>query len=177
MKIKRMRKIRNRRKRRRRKLRRYDEVIADDANGVAKAKTTLRGVQGWEDRRRGTRNMRARKFERHTSTRMGDIVARFWNLWGGSNRCRQILTKSLARIDISNAGEIRGEIVRLDEHFLLRRAFVHAYKDPRLFDEGTNELIVRIAKCREGLKVDRFLHVIALAPGILLEDFEEARRS
>ena len=67
--------------------------------------------------------------------------------------------EKLERIDISNAGEIRGEIVSARQSiFLDVPLFMH--KDPRLFEVETNELIVRIAKCRDVFKVDRFPHVL-----------------
>ena len=53
--------------------------------------------------------------------------------------------------------------------------FMH--KDPRLFEVETNELIVRIAKCRDVFKSDRFLHVVTLAPGIFVGGFEDVKEA
>ena len=112
-----------------------------------------------------------------TSTRMGDIVARFWNLWGGSNRCRQILTKSSRESIYRTPERLEAKLLALDRVFPFLDVPLFMHKDPRLFEVETNELIVRIAKCRDVFKSGSVSHVVTLAPGILLEDFEDVKEA
>ena len=112
-----------------------------------------------------------------TSTRMEDIVARFWNLWGGSNRCRQILTKSSRESIYRTPARLEAKLLALDRVFPFLDVPLFMHKDPRLFEVETNELIVRIAKCRDVFKSGSVSHVVTLAPGILLEDFEDVKEA
>ena len=112
-----------------------------------------------------------------TSTRTGDIVARFWNLWGGSNRCRQILTKSSRESIYRTPARLEAKLLALDRVFPFLDVPLFMHKDPRLFEVETNELIVRIAKCRDVFKSGSVSHVVTLAPGILLEDFEDVKEA
>ena len=51
------------------------------------------------------------------------------------------------------------------------------HKEPRLFEVDTNELIMRVAKCRDVFRSGSVAHVVTLAPGILLEDLEEVKEA
>jgi len=112
-----------------------------------------------------------------TSTREGDIIARFWNLWGGSNRCRQILTKSARDSIYRTPGRLEAKLLALDRVFPFLDVPLFIHKEPRLFEVDTNELIIRVAKCRDVFRSGSVAHVVTLAPGILLEDLEEVKEA
>ena len=112
-----------------------------------------------------------------TSTREGDIIARFWNLWGGSNRCRQILTKSARDSIYRTPGRLEAKLLALDRVFPFLDVPLFMHKEPRLFEVDTNELIMRVAKCRDVFRSGSVAHVVTLAPGILLEDLEEVKEA
>ena len=112
-----------------------------------------------------------------TSTREGDIIARFWNLWGGSNRCRQILTKSARDSIYRTPGRLEAKLLALDRVFPFLDVPLFMHKEPRLFEVDTNELIMRVAKCRDVFRSGSVAHAVTLAPGILLEDLEEVKEA
>ena len=112
-----------------------------------------------------------------TSTREGDIIARFWNLWGGSNRCRTILTKSARDSIYRTPARLEAKLLALDRVFPFLDVPLFMHKDPRLFEVDTNELIVRIAKCRDVFRSGSVSHVVTLAPGILLEDLQDVKEA
>jgi hypothetical protein len=113
-----------------------------------------------------------------TSTREGDICARFWNLWGGSNKCRMILTKSDKDSIYRNPQRLEAKLLALDRVFPFLDVPLMMHKDPRLFELDTSELIFKIVKTRRDVfPMGSIQAIVQLAPGFLLEDFKDLREA
>ena len=112
-----------------------------------------------------------------TSTRSGDLIVRFWNLWGGSNACRKMMTSS-ARDSIYRSPErLEAAILKLDELAPFIDSPLLLHREPLLLAIETEELIRRMVRLRRVFPRGDLGHACTGAPALLLAEPESLERA
>ena len=90
---------------------------------VTRASTSLAAAGGgrrWREDRGADGSDGARKYAaagtqaKGTSTRDEDLKVRFWNLWGGSKKCRDVMTKSARGSVYRDPARLERAVLALD---------------------------------------------------------------
>ena len=84
-----------------------------------------------------------------TSTRTEDLKVRFWNLWGGSKRCRDVMTKSDRKSVYRTPERLELAVLRLDEVAPFLDAPLLLHGAPELLAYDTDEIVRRLVKMKE----------------------------
>lgn len=84
-----------------------------------------------------------------TSTRAEDLKVRFWNLWGGSKRCREVMTKSDRRSVYRTPERLELAVLRLDAVAPFVDAPLLLHGAPELLALDTDEIVRRLVKMKE----------------------------
>ena len=84
-----------------------------------------------------------------TSTRAEDLKVRFWNLWGGSKRCREVMTKSDRRSVYRTPERLELAVLRLDVFAPFLDAPLLLHGAPELLAFDTDEIVRRLVKMKE----------------------------
>ena len=84
-----------------------------------------------------------------TSTRAEDLKVRFWNLWGGSKRCREVMTKSDRRSVYRTPERLELAVLRLDDVAPFLDAPLLLHGAPELLAFDTDEIVRRLVKMKE----------------------------
>lgn len=84
-----------------------------------------------------------------TSTRAEDLKVRFWNLWGGSKRCREVMTKSDRRSVYRTPERLELAVLRLDAVAPFVDAPLLLHGAPELLAFDTDEIVRRLVKMKE----------------------------
>lgn len=112
-----------------------------------------------------------------TSTRSGDLIVRFWNLWGGSNVCRKVMTSS-ARDSIYRSPErLEAAVLKLDELAPFIDSPLLLHREPLLLAIETEELIRRLVRLRRIFPRGDLGHACTGAPALLLAEPESLERA
>lgn len=83
-----------------------------------------------------------------TSTREEDLKVRFWNLWGGSKKCRDVMTKSGRGSVYRDPQRLERAVLALDRVVPFVDAPLLLHRAPELLEMETEELVRRLAKMK-----------------------------
>lgn len=83
-----------------------------------------------------------------TSTREEDLKVRFWNLWGGSKKCRDVMTKSGRGSVYRDPQRLERAVLALDRVVPFVDAPLLLHRAPELLEMDTEELVRRLAKMK-----------------------------
>ena len=83
-----------------------------------------------------------------TSTRDEDLKVRFWNLWGGSKKCRDVMTKSARGSVYRDPARLERAVLALDRVVPFVDAPLLLHRAPELLEMDTEELVRRLVKMK-----------------------------
>ncbi len=112
-----------------------------------------------------------------TSTRAGDLVVRFWNLWGGSSACRAAVTSSPRGSIYRDPARMEAAVLRLDRYAPFVDAPMLLHRAPALLERDAEAIVRDLAwmKRPDVLGGGDVARLCELAPGLLLATREEIR--
>ena len=112
-----------------------------------------------------------------TSTRAGDLVVRFWNLWGGSSACRAAVTASPRGSIYRDPARMEAAVLRLDRYAPFVDAPMLLHRAPALLERDAEAIVRDLAwmKRPDVLGGGDVARLCELAPGLLLATREEIR--
>jgi len=105
-----------------------------------------------------------------TSTRRQDVVARFWNLWGGSAKCRRAMVASANGSVYRTPERLEEAVIRLDKAAPFVDAPFLLHREPELLMMETGEIVRRLALLRRVFPRGDLGHACAGTPALLLAE-------
>lgn len=89
-----------------------------------------------------------------TSTREDDLKVRFWNLWGGSKTCREVMVKSARDSVYRNPEGLERAVLSLDRVAPFVDSPLLLHRAPELLAMPTGEIVRRLVKMRDVIPRD-----------------------
>lgn len=102
------------------------------------------------------------------ATRDQDVVARFWNLWGGRAECRLVLKGKPKDSIFRNPQRMEARLLDVDKFVPFLDVPMVMHREPLLFEQDTQELVRRIACLRETLAAADVSGLLSSCPSLLL---------
>lgn len=106
-----------------------------------------------------------------TSTRAEDLKVRFWNLWGGSKQCRDVMVKSARDSVYRNPERLERAVLNLDRVAPFVDSPLLLHRAPELLAMETEEIVRRLVKMKDVIPRDVGF-VATQTPALLLMEPE-----